>query len=67
MSRSLAFATLLASTLHLGCSIAMDTSALVAGTCSPLSGVLCQVPAILTECADCTQYYYGTYTVIMRA
>ena len=42
----------------------MVPDALVAGVCSPLSGMLCQVPAVLTECANCRQYFYGTYTVM---
>ena len=32
--------------------------------CSPLSGMLCKVPAILTECTNCRQYFTDTYTVM---
>ena len=63
MGCSFAFAALVASTI-MGCSVAMVPDALVAGVCSPLSGMLCQVPAILTECTNCRQYFTDTYTVM---
>ena len=63
MGKLVTVAILLTSTL-IGCSVSMVPYALVAGVCSPLSEMLCQVPAILTECANCRQYFYGTYTVM---
>ena len=63
MGKLVTFAILLASTL-IGCSVSMVPDALVAGVCSPLSGMLCKVPAILTECTKCRQYFTDTYTVM---
>ena len=63
MGKLVTFAALVASTLF-GCSVSMVPDALVSGVCGPVSGYLCQVPALLTECANCRQYFYGTYTVM---